>query len=83
MIIRLAAASAALAIFSNSVIAEEAKQPTSAAPKEKLICKKVHQLGTLLPKRTCATKEQWDQMEVDGKKAIDQIQRSPNYVPTG
>ncbi len=53
--------------------AEEAKSPQK--PKDKMICKRTTQIGTLaVAKKMCHTKAEWDQMRADGRDATANAQ---------
>jgi hypothetical protein len=56
----------------------EGGQQTSANDPDKVVCKKVEgETGTRLSRRTkeCHTQREWDQMEADAKKMVDDAQR--------
>jgi hypothetical protein len=48
-----------------------AKQQDENPQKDKLICKSELFLGSRIPKRTCMTREQWDQQARDSQEQME------------
>ena len=73
--LRFACAVAILsAAMSGPVMAND--DPAGAADpakKEKKICKNDAKTGSIMPKRVCRTKAEWDQLSEQGKADLDRV----------
>ena len=52
----------------------------SVDPQQKVICKTEDFVGSLIPRRICKTKADWEQGAIDAKAALDQKRLTDNPV---
>ncbi len=56
-------------------VAEPGPQPEAKPAREKMICKRQTQIGTLgVAKKMCHTKAEWDKMRADGRDMAADLQ---------
>jgi hypothetical protein len=73
----LIASVAAAVLFSSSAWADETNPPPAPAPAQKndgdkIVCKREQFVGSIIPKRICMTKAQWEQGAINAKRALDE-----------
>jgi hypothetical protein len=52
-----------------------APQPAQPPVKAKKICKQEETTGSIMPKRTCKTQEEWDAVEAANRGALEQMRQ--------
>ena len=67
---------AALALHASSTPAAAEPVKTSAPKEERQICKTEALIGSRVPKRVCATKQEWEARRAEDKDALDAMQRA-------
>jgi hypothetical protein len=67
----------AVAAFSAVAVSPAlANDDPKAAPepaKEKKVCKTDNRTGSIMPKRTCRTQEEWDRLSEQGRADLDRV----------
>lgn len=66
---------AAFAVMATHASAADDSQPAAKKPvdpQQKIICKTEDFVGSLIPRRVCKTKADWEQGAIDAKAALDQ-----------
>lgn len=70
-----------LLFFAVSLLAASpeasAAAPAPAPAKEKMICRDDPETGSLIPKRICHTKAQWQEIYKAGQQNVDTIRNRP------
>lgn len=71
---RMLTVAIAIAFTAGCASVENGTQ-TANSPDSNLVCKKLKDIGSKIPTRRCATKEQWEAAEAATEEAIEKIQR--------
>jgi len=77
---------ATLAILSTAAAAADKPDPNKPVnPGDKIICKSEMFVGSMIPKRVCMTRSQWERGAEDAKDAIESQRRryEKGWAPTG
>ncbi len=79
------ALAAAAALISNSAYADPAANPAPAKPakkddSQKIVCKTEDFVGSIIPRRICKTKADWEQGAYDAKDALSKANLRANPV---
>ncbi len=75
--------SVTLALMATNASAAADPPPAEKKPidsQQKMICKTEDFVGSLIPRRICKTKADWDQGAIDARAALDQKRLSDNPV---
>lgn len=74
---------ASVALIATSASAADDSQPAAKKPvdpQQKVICKTEEFVGSIIPRRICKTKADWEQGAIDAKAALDQKRLTDNPV---
>ena len=77
----LCAVAAFSAVAVSPALANDSPEPV----KEKKVCKSDNRTGSIMPKRTCRTQQEWDRLSEQGKADLDRVrdvERSRSAVGT-
>jgi len=69
----LCAVAAFSAVAASPALAGDDPKSAPEPVKEKKVCKSDNRTGSIMPKRTCRTQEEWDRLTEQGKADMDRV----------